>query len=77
MDTWDPIGVKDIPQAHDEYDAYIGEVMELLMNGKPDDEIANHLHSIVTKQMGLPAGLEDMMPTVKALRAIPLNQEPT
>jgi hypothetical protein len=31
MDVWDPIGVKDIPQASDEYDSYLGEIMELLV----------------------------------------------
>jgi len=30
---WDPIHVGDEPQAHDEYDGYIGAVYRLLANG--------------------------------------------
>ncbi len=72
MDVWDPIGVKDIPEAYDEYDGYLGEVMKLLVDAKTDEEIALHLQWIITDRMGLTAKVEDMMPTVKALRAIPL-----
>jgi hypothetical protein len=30
MDVWDPIGVKDEPNAQDECDGYIGKLFELL-----------------------------------------------
>lgn len=73
MDIWDPIGIKNVPQASDEYDSYLGEVMELLVSEKSGEEIARHLLEIVTKRMELSsARLEDMTPAVKALRAIPL-----
>jgi hypothetical protein len=26
LESWDPCGVRDAPQAHDEYDAYIGRI---------------------------------------------------
>lgn len=35
MDVWDPIGVKDEPNAQDEYDSYLGGVYELLVSGHP------------------------------------------
>ena len=35
MDVWDPIGVKDEPNAQDEYDGYLGGVYELLVSGDP------------------------------------------
>jgi hypothetical protein len=73
MDFWDPIGVNEIPEAQDEYDFYLGEVMELLVERKSDDEIAAHLLSIVNERMGLTASLKDMMPAVNALRSISLT----
>jgi hypothetical protein len=43
---WDPIGVKDVPEAQDEYDSYIGGVYRLLANGASAVQIAEHLASI-------------------------------
>jgi hypothetical protein len=35
MREWDPIGVAGIPEAHDEYDRYVGEVYAMLVDGNP------------------------------------------
>jgi hypothetical protein len=72
MDVWDPIGVKDEPNAQDEYDGYLGGVYELLVSGASDDNIAEHLWRIVTERMELSAKKSNMANTVKALRQIPL-----
>jgi hypothetical protein len=72
MDVWDPIGVKDEPNAQDEYDGYLGAVYERLVTGASDESIEDHLWRIVTEHMGLPAKQTDMKDTVKALRQIPL-----
>jgi len=53
MDVWDPIGVKDEPNAQDEYDGYLGGVYELLVRGACDEDIEDHLWRIVTERMGL------------------------
>jgi hypothetical protein len=51
---WDPIGVKHVPEASDEYDAYVGEVYVMLM-----DDLANaaaieaRLWDIATGHMGI------------------------
>ena len=37
MHEWDPIGVRDVPQAQDEYDSYVGRVYVMMM-----DERATH-----------------------------------
>ena len=50
--NWDPIGIKDVPQAQDEYDAYIGGVYRLLVSDATAKEIAQHLVDIETKQLG-------------------------
>jgi hypothetical protein len=75
MDVWDPIGVKGIPNAHDEYDSYINTVFEWLTSGASDDDIAKGLLHIASVIMGLAPTLEGMRPTVQALRNISLDRE--
>ena len=59
--------------AADEYDFYLGGILELFTSSASDQQIAIHLWKIVTERMGLEsAKLEDIMPTVHALRLIPL-----
>ena len=40
---WDPIGVKDEPQAQGEYDGYVGGVYRLLASDASDRQIAQFL----------------------------------
>lgn len=51
--VWDPIGIKDVPQCRDEYDAYLPGVMSLLEDGAGADQISLYLGDIVTEKMGL------------------------
>ena len=51
---WDPIGVQDIPEAQDEYHAYVGPVCSRLIRHAPAREIAEYLWWVKTDQMGLP-----------------------
>lgn len=51
---WDPIGVREIPRAADEYDAYADEVYAMLMDqGAGASDIGKHLFNIATEHMGL------------------------
>jgi hypothetical protein len=75
MTVWDPIGVRDEPNAQDEYDGYLGGVFDLLTSGASDDRIKEHLLRIVRERMELPARIEDLQSTVSALRQIQLPQE--
>ncbi len=73
LDVWDPIGIKDEPNAQDEYDGYIGRLYELLVSGAPDADLVDHLYWAAHDRMGLrEACRSDMQVTVKALREIPL-----
>ena len=72
MQVWDPIGIRDEPNAQDEYDGYLGNVYELLVGGASNACIAEYLWSVVTERMALPAKIEDMTETVTALRRIPI-----
>ena len=75
LSVWDPIGIKDEPNAQDEYDSYLGGVYELLVSGASDERIAVRLWQIVTEEMGLSGAKKaDMADTVKALRDIKLSK---
>jgi len=53
IDHWDPIGVKDVQQAQDEYDSYVPGILRLLEQGASVDVLTEHLSDIVSLQMGL------------------------
>ena len=73
LDVWDPIGIRDEPNAQDEYDSYLGQVFELLIVRSSDRQLAEYLFEIVHDHMGLDrAKIGDMETTVRALRKIDL-----
>jgi hypothetical protein len=72
MEFWDPCGVKGVPQAYDEYDAYLGDVFALLIEGAPDEKIADYLLRVEKGRMGLTEAGGTIPATVAALRTIPL-----
>ena len=43
LTVWDPIGVKDEPNAQDEYDGYLGEIYGLLVRKATDQEMTDRL----------------------------------
>lgn len=53
LQDWDPIGVRGIPEAHDEYYGYIGRIYELLNLGASLEEIFKFLWWLETEHMGL------------------------
>ena len=70
LNVWDPIGVKEEPNAQDEYDSYTGPIFDLLSSHATDEELRDRLLYFVNELMGLEAKSEDMLPTIRALRAI-------
>jgi hypothetical protein len=51
---WDPIGVRDIPAARDEYSSYVGHVCKMLKDHASVEQISKHLGIIKTMSMGMP-----------------------
>ena len=51
--AWDPIGVRGIPEAVDEYDSYAPAVLELLESGASDRSIADYLTGVTRDRMEL------------------------
>ncbi len=69
-EIWDPIGVNTWPEARDEYESYVNQVFVLIVNRASDEEIGLHLFHIASQAVGLSyATVDQMMPTVRALRA--------
>jgi hypothetical protein len=51
---WDPIGVRDMPEAQDEYDGYVAEIYVMLMDQRAASEMAAaYLLEVATVRMGL------------------------
>ena len=51
MQDWDPIGVKDEPAAHDEYDSYVPVICGMLQGGKSVKEVADYLSYVQSELM--------------------------
>jgi hypothetical protein len=76
LEVWDPIGIKDEPNAQDEYDGYIVKLYELLVSHADDSQFVDYLHWAVHDHMGLgAASRSDMEPAVEALKKIRLTPE--
>jgi hypothetical protein len=64
---WDPIGVKGVPQARDEYHSYLPRVFSMLIAGSKDNEIAEYLVKIEEDSMGLSSNKENAMDVARTL----------
>jgi len=73
MEVWDPIGVRDEPNAWNEYDGYLGNALELLMSHASDQEWKEYLDWI-TARMGIDSSRHSHAEVIYALRAIDLAE---
>lgn len=53
VEKWDPIGVREIPEAQDEYDHYVPAVYRLLVTRRPKQELFDYLWWLEREHMGL------------------------
>ena len=67
MEEWDPIGVKDSPEAADEYDGYRGALIQLLRGGAPAARIAEHLAQVEHTSLGFTTTAEQLLPVAQLL----------
>lgn len=70
LEGWDPIGIADVREAQDEYDAYIGGVYGLLASGASPETVAQHLADIQRDSMGLTTERDLLMPVARKLCAL-------
>jgi hypothetical protein len=76
MDVWDPIGVKDEPNAQDEYDGYLGRLFELLWASASNEELKKYLDWCVDR-MGMNSSRHSDQDVIDALRKIDLQRDTT
>jgi len=72
MEDWDPIGVKDEPNAQSEYDRYAMQVLGLLYQNATNDDLADYLDEIVANHMGLKPNHQMTQSAVEKLMALEL-----
>jgi hypothetical protein len=76
LEDWDPIGVRGVPVAQDEYESYVGGVYRLVASGAPARAIAEHLCAIEAEQMGVSgAKPEDLLPVAEKLSRLDVRLE--
>jgi hypothetical protein len=67
-EDWDPIAVRDEPEAAGEYDAYVGGVYRLLASGANAQQVAEHLVAIERDRIGFEeTRVEALLPVAKKL----------
>lgn len=54
IEEWDPIGIKNVPDACDEYDAYVISLIDFLKKSDCEKQVFDFLWQIETQHMGLP-----------------------
>lgn len=53
MAHWDPIGIKDVGEARDEYDQYVRKIANDLMMGASDSALSAYLLHVEKEELGL------------------------
>ncbi len=74
---WDPIGMRDVLEAKDEYDGYVGGVYRLLANGASTLELAEHLARIERDDMGFSTVQESLPAVADRLKQLDITLAPT
>ena len=75
--NWDPIGVRDMPETADEYEAYVGGVYRLLVSGTSVRELSEHLVHVETQALGFADTDPRMLiPVAKKLLKLNVKLEP-
>ena len=64
---WDPIGVRGVPQARDEYHSYLPQVFRLLFDGRSAESIADYLGKVTRENMGLSGNPKNDLETAAIL----------
>ena len=73
---WDPIGVRETPEAQDEYDGYVAPVYRYLARGASVIEIAGYLAVVERDAMGLSGPVNDLMKVAEQLKQVEITLRP-
>jgi hypothetical protein len=70
LEQWDPLGLRDQPGPHPEYDRFAHEIYSLLARGASDTQIARFLHKL-EPELGHPELVAvQLTPLLTRLRAL-------
>lgn len=67
LQFWDPIGVKDAPEAADEYTSYARTIVRMLSEGRDAYAISNYLRELESGWFAVPANEERINEVVKLI----------
>ena len=71
---WDPIGVGQIPEAYDEYDAYILVLCGLILRGSSVGTIYSYLRKLETEHIGLKGDEKFTLEIANRIHRIPIQR---
>ncbi|AHI05239.1 hypothetical protein BDW_03655 [Bdellovibrio bacteriovorus W] len=74
LNDWDPIGIKNNPNAKAEYDQYALRIVGMLYSGTTRTELAKYLDSVVTDDFGLSANKSLSHTVSEKLMAVNLDK---
>jgi len=72
---WDPIGIYNIDEDEDEYDAYVSEVYQMLIHRKPAHELFDFLWWVESEHMGLTGNRQKTLAIASKLMEIIKDEE--
>jgi len=67
--VWDPIGVHNEPDARDEYDSYVPQVLSILKKENPEENLKQYLFKIAKEEMTLEVSQKTLYEVVELLIA--------
>ena len=68
--VWDPIGVREVPQARDEYRGYLPQVFRRVLDATEPGTIAEYLLSAASECMGLTINEESRKDAFRVARLL-------
>jgi hypothetical protein len=72
LEDWDPIGVRDEPNAQDEYDGYVGRIYRVLARGASQLQVAEELATI-ERRMSFKTEPGALLPVAAKLKALDIR----
>ena len=73
---WDPCGVSEYPEAHDEYHGYLPQIYRLVSEEAGAEAIGDHLWQIEVYRMGMTTGRRRLDPVAERLAALRSEHPP-
>lgn len=73
--VWDPIGVRDVGDARDEYESYVPQVVGLLVEERGKKALFDHLYLLESERMGLSITEESLSHTKEVVDILHSHHE--